>query len=271
MLTPTLVVALALAQPSPAAPADKAAKLKPLVPFPHPLITEVLFAVPTGTEGDASGDGARQVAGDEFVEVVNPHDKPIELRGYVLADKRASEKTKSGKPKSGAVRFVFPACRLEPGQVAVIFNGHGCTFEPPVGDEQAQPDKGHDKYAGALLFSMKTPTERAAFSNTADWVLLSDPQGNPINLIKWGSVEGPDPQGTLLVEEAPQVMRASVQRTSLTGTLGEHPETEGARFSPGLFDNPLRDGKRTPSKKPETKPEEKPEAKPDAKPAPKKP
>ena len=51
----------------------------PPVPYPHPMITEVLFAVPTGDGGDASGDGSRHVSGDEFIELVNPHDKAIQV------------------------------------------------------------------------------------------------------------------------------------------------------------------------------------------------
>lgn len=66
-------------QPAAAAPAHG-------VPFPHPLITEVLFNVPKGAAGDANGDGTRDAVGDEFVELINPHDKPIQLKGYVLSD-----------------------------------------------------------------------------------------------------------------------------------------------------------------------------------------
>jgi len=74
------IVLLAVAQPAPAQPD------KPLVPFPHPLITEVLYAVPSGKDGDADQDGKRSATGDEFVELINPHDKPINLKGYVLSD-----------------------------------------------------------------------------------------------------------------------------------------------------------------------------------------
>jgi hypothetical protein len=76
-----LAASLALAsQPSETAPAN------PPVAFPHPLVTEVLFNVPRGEEGDANGDGKRSATGDEFVELVNPHDRPISLKGYRLID-----------------------------------------------------------------------------------------------------------------------------------------------------------------------------------------
>src|SRR5437870_5538652 len=48
--------------------------------FPHPLITEILYAVPSGERGDANADGTRDAVGDEFIELTNPHDKPIQLK-----------------------------------------------------------------------------------------------------------------------------------------------------------------------------------------------
>ncbi|MCZ7631962.1 MAG: lamin tail domain-containing protein [Phycisphaerales bacterium] len=53
----------------------------------HPIITEVLYAVPRGPEGDANRDGLRDALGDEFVELYNPHDKPIRLDGYTINDR----------------------------------------------------------------------------------------------------------------------------------------------------------------------------------------
>jgi len=72
---------------------------KPPVPFPHPLITEVLYAVPTGDEGDANQDGQRSATGDEFVELYNPHDRAIQLKGYTIRDgtpEEAYDKNGSG-------------------------------------------------------------------------------------------------------------------------------------------------------------------------------
>lgn len=78
---PALAGATALAQPStPAAPPKSAAV------FPNPLITEVLFDVPGGVAGDANGDTKRSATGDEFIELINPHDRPINLKGYMLTD-----------------------------------------------------------------------------------------------------------------------------------------------------------------------------------------
>ena len=67
------------------------------IPYPHPQITEALFNVPTGAKGDANGDGERDAAGDEFIEIANPHNKPINLRGYTITNRLASPTEDTGK------------------------------------------------------------------------------------------------------------------------------------------------------------------------------
>ena len=218
---------------------DAEPKAAPLVEYPHPLITEVLFAVPTGTEGDANGDGTRSATGDEFIEIVNPHARPIELAGYTLSDKRASEKDKKGQSKSGAVKFTFPRCTLAPGQVAVVFNGYEAKWDGPVGDQNAATGKGNEKYAGALVFKMKVTSERTALANNADWVLLSTRNDEPVQLVKWGTVEG-TVANCPLVEDAPATVRCSVQRVGLYGRLEAHDLDGDFRFSPGKFENELQ-------------------------------
>ncbi len=70
------------------------------VPYPHPLITEVLYAPAKGDAGDADGDGVRSATGDEFVEIVNPHDRPISLRGYVITDARPTKGPGANAPNA---------------------------------------------------------------------------------------------------------------------------------------------------------------------------
>lgn len=218
--------------------ATPAAEPKPLVPFPHPLVTEILYNVPAGGDGDANHDGVRSAARDEFIEIVNPHEKPIELIGYTLSDRRAAEKDKSGKPKSGAVRFVFPRCTLQPGQVAVVFNGYEAKWEGPVGDQNVAPSGPNPGFADAMVFTLRNAVERTGLANNADWVLLSDPKGSPVQLVKWGAVEG-TVAGCPLIEEAPNAVQCSVQRTSEYGRLEPHQRVETERgerrFSPGTF------------------------------------
>jgi hypothetical protein len=96
----SMVLLAGLASVAIAQPADKPHAGGPPVPFPHPLITEVLYNVPTGPEGDANGDGTRSATGDEFIELINPHDKPINLKGYVLTDGKNFNSPKSKSPNS---------------------------------------------------------------------------------------------------------------------------------------------------------------------------
>lgn len=204
---------------------------KPLVPYPHPLITEVLFAVPTGTSGDANQDGTRDATGDEFVELVNPHDKPINLRGYRLVDKSLG--------KGNALSFTFPDCTLQPGEVAVVFNGYKATIPGPVGDS-GHAAESNPKFSGARVFSMKGQSTKTSFSNTADAVILLAPgvsasgaTTSAVQIVRWGKVDSLPAAG--LNEEAPATGKGSVQRESMTGPLAVHPPEGSVSFSPGKF------------------------------------
>jgi hypothetical protein len=215
-----LILALCF-QPATASPA------KPLVDFPHPLITEVLYNVPR--DGDANGDGSRDANGDEFVELVNPHDKPIQLRGYTISGKEP--RARSGASAYKPVKFTFPEMELAPGEIVVVFNGYGQKWTGPVGDSAKAPDKGNDNFAGARILSMKIAEERVGFGNGGDFVLLTAPGGEKIHCIKWGQVAAPDAK---LAETAPEG-QGSVTRETVAGPLALHPPTEGKPFSPGHF------------------------------------
>lgn len=245
-------LAFVVAQPVDAAPAAAPAaapSLPTLVPFPHPLITEVLYAVPGKKDGDADGDGVRSATGDEFVELVNPHDKPISLKGYTLTDGknlRPPEERKAKKPETKStptaptkpveeddsrVRFVFPDLTLQPGQVVVVFNGYkasGTTPVPPKA-EAKNPD------GSAIRLSMDAKSEYVAFGNGGDCVLLTAPDGKGVQCISWG--EQPKPPETVapFVEEA-FAGKGSVTRLGLTRGLHAHVAKFGTFYSPGVFD-----------------------------------
>lgn len=217
------------------------------VPYPHPMIVEVLYAVPTGVEGDANGDGRRHVSGDEFVEIYNPHDKAIQLRGYRLTDSNPADK--------GQVRFVFPVFELPPGGVAVVFNGFQCSWFGPVGDEKAAPPAANDRFGGAWVFTMKAASQYVAFSNTADHVLLTAPDGTAVQRVSWGEPKDRaafDRVEPLLDDVAPQTGKSSVQRDGLArvASFRSHPDLpfdlSGDRpFSPGVW-KPLPEPKKKP-------------------------
>lgn len=191
-------------------------------------MTEVLYAVPLGEVGDANKDGTRDATGDEFVELVNPHDKPINLRGYRLVDKSLG--------KGSALSFTFPDVTLKPGEVAVVFNGYKATIPQPVGDatKAAEPNT---KFGGARVFSMQVQSSRLSFSNSADAVVLLAPTTDAVQIVKWGKPEKLPTAG--LIEEAPVTSKGSVQRNGLRGELAAHATEGGVSFSPGRFGVPL--------------------------------
>jgi len=261
------------------------ASAEPPVPYPHPLVTELLYAVPSGAKGDASGDGVRDAVGDEFVELVNPHDKPIQLKGYTITDGTPADTIDPSRPGPGArrtsepgeadrkqVRFTFPSLELKPREVVVVFNGYKQKIPPPVGDSAHAPSGPNDKFFGAYVFTMKNDSQYVAFANTADCMIVWDPDGEPVEAIHWrqnvraaknsdrepgrrpdsnstkpapkevtpgpASDKAVPPQGTLLVEPAPE-SRGSVARVGYSKKLVAHSELPGSRgepFSPGRVD-----------------------------------
>jgi len=48
------------------------------------LINEFYADVATGDAGDANGDGIRNAREDEFIEIVNPTDETISIKGYTI-------------------------------------------------------------------------------------------------------------------------------------------------------------------------------------------
>jgi hypothetical protein len=222
--------------PSPVAPEAEPLPTPP-VSFPHPLITEVLYAVPT-KHGDANLDGERQTTGDEFVELINPHARPIRIGGYTLVDAAPSGGTQ--------FRFIFPPMTLQPGQVVVVFNGHDANIKGPIGDSATPPRERHPAFGNAWVLTARARSTRAGFANTADYVMLLDPKDQPIQCVLWGDAEDPKlSEGQIcLIERVPTATDGSVQRRGIEGGFIEHPpyRPEGAgmevalmTFSPGVF------------------------------------
>lgn len=209
---------------------------EPARPVLRPLITEVLYAVPTGETGDANGDGTRHVSGDEFVEIVNPHDTPVQMLGYMITDAAASEpRGKSGG--GGGVRFVFPAFELPARGVVVVFNGNSASWAGPVGDAKAAPKKSDEKFGGAYVFTMRQGSQRAALGNASDAVMLSGPDGVVLQRVRWGkAAEGAADPKIAVDETAPVVNKGSVVRMGegKDAAWRSHVDVDLRPFSPGV-------------------------------------
>jgi hypothetical protein len=212
----------------PAAPATRAEPAKPLVPYPHPLITEVLYAVPT-SGGDANKDGTRHATGDEFVEVTNPHAQAINLSGYRLVDRHLGQ--------DGRFSFTFPDLMLEPGQTAVVFNGLDAEWTGPVGDTHRAPPGPNSLFEGAFIFTAGVQSRFQAFANTTDFVLLENALGVPVQVVVWGKPDQAPPADAFHTDTITIFEHASVQRTSPAGPMIAHDRIEldeRVKCSPGV-------------------------------------
>jgi len=211
--TSCLLIAAAPALAQPAAP--------PAVPFPHPAITEVFFHVPRDSEGDPSLDGVRDPVGDEFVEIANLHDRPIDITGYTLAD------------RGGQITFTFPRLTLEPGEVVVLFNGRNTTIKGPVGSAAEAPTARNPNFNRAWVFTLGNTQRNRALNNQKDRVVLSDPAGAPVDMVVWGETDMRDYISQPRIAYVKPSPGCSVQRVRDTGELLLHTEIDGALFSPG--------------------------------------
>jgi len=196
------------------------------VAYPSLLITEILYAVPGGDVGDANADGTRHATGDEFIELVNPHQRAINIGGYKLADNAGT--------KPGQLLIVFPEMRLGPGEVVVVFNGLESNIGGPVGDSTRGPRARNDNFHGAWVFSMKASSSRTSLANAGDYVLLLAASGEPMQVVHWGKLGQSLPKAGL-VEEAPMTSGGSVERESIGGRFVPHDRHHDEPSSPGKF------------------------------------
>src|SRR6185295_17909453 len=124
-------------------------------------INEYLADPPDGLAGDANHDGVRDSAQDEFIEVVNRTDMPVNVSGFAIRD-------------ADSLRFTFPAgATIPPGEVAVIFGGGSPTGE--FGNASVN----------GLVF-----TASLSLNNSGDTITLKDSLGSNIEVITYGTAQG---------------------------------------------------------------------------------
>lgn len=160
-------------------------------------INEYLADPPDGLLGDANGDGVRDSAQDEFVEIVNRTGAPVDVGGFTLRD-------------ADAQRFVFPPGAVIPaGEAAVIFGGGS-----------PQGDFGNAR-ANGLLF-----TASLSLNNTGDTITLRNSMAVTLESITYGSTEGNANQS---INRNPDVSGIQfAPHSSISGSAGR-------LFSPGTL------------------------------------
>ncbi len=215
----SMYAALLLASPVALAQDENAANGP--VPFPHPCITEVLFHVPQDSEGDPSLDGVREAVGDEFIEIANLHDKAIDIGGYTLTDRGTQ------------LSFTFPVMKLEPGEIAVVFNGRETEIRGPVGGATTVPSERNKNFNNAWVFNLGNTSRMKALNNQNDMVMLSSPDGLPVDIIMWGASDMRDWTSNPRIAYVKPSPKCGVQRVRDSGMLLLHRDIDGAWFSPG--------------------------------------
>lgn len=78
-------------------------------------LTEVMYDVPVAPNGDANGDGTRQSAGDEFVELYNSSNTDIDLSAYQIIEREKQ------------VVFTFPVGVILPAKTFLVVFGNAVT------------------------------------------------------------------------------------------------------------------------------------------------
>ncbi|HCF96086.1 MAG TPA: hypothetical protein DEW46_13590, partial [Verrucomicrobia bacterium] len=107
LLVLVCTVALLMSQPRPMVHAAQA-------PEPGALtITEVLFDPPNDLPGDANRDGVRHTTQDEFIELQNTTDEPLDLSGVWITDIAV-------EPAGGKDAFEIPEGTILPAGQALI-------------------------------------------------------------------------------------------------------------------------------------------------------
>jgi hypothetical protein len=192
----------------------------------YPVITEVLYDVPSRElGGDANLDAMRSSVADEFVELMNPHDVPIDLTGFKIEDGLPQEQFR--------LVFTFPEFTLGPGEVVVVFNGARADEIPgDDGTPERAPKIRNPHFGDGWVFSMRQPQAIKVFDNQGDLIVVRAPDGQVVDAVWWGQPPMAPPK-IERVAELPVDPQMSMQRLGPNERMQGHMDIDGTRFSPG--------------------------------------
>ncbi|MBK85637.1 MAG: endonuclease [Flavobacteriaceae bacterium] len=119
--------------------------------YPRIIINEVLYDPPSGSAGDANGDGDRDANQDEFIEFYNLGSQTVDISGFTISD-------------ATQFRHVFPEGTLvQSHNVLVLFGGGN-----PTGD-----------FGGATV-QIASEGSNINMNNAGDLVTFADSDGNTV-------------------------------------------------------------------------------------------
>jgi hypothetical protein len=141
-------------------------------------LTEIQYDVPLAPNGDTNGDGTRQSAGDEFVELYNSTTADIDLSAYQIIEREKQ------------VVFTFPVGAILPAKkfVVVFGNAIGTTWGTafPAGTVK------YSRYTGATNqgfgpVTTSTGTTKTNLASNGDRIMIVNPLlADTVAEIAWG-------------------------------------------------------------------------------------
>ncbi|MGB9178579.1 MAG: lamin tail domain-containing protein, partial [Pyrinomonadaceae bacterium] len=135
------------------------------VTTPQIVINELLADPPDNLEGDANYDGVRSGTDDEFVELVNASNSPLDISGWSIRTRTLTGTNETTRHKFAPNTFI-PA-----GDAIVVFGG-------------GTPDSSNPQFGGAQV--LKASGGSLSLSNNGINVVLRDASDNFIAQFSYG-------------------------------------------------------------------------------------
>jgi uncharacterized protein (TIGR03437 family) len=174
------------------------------VTAPTLVVNEVLADPPAGAEGDANHDGTREGAQDEFVELVNSANAPIDISGWTV-------RTHSTSTSTETVRHTFAnTTTLSPGESMVVFGGGAFNLSNPL---------------FGCAHVVKASSGNLSLANSGLTIVLRDGSDNLITQFAYGGSTGLNGGNAQSLTRSPDIDGSFVLHTTLAGAR---------KFSAGL-------------------------------------
>ena len=188
------------------------------------LVNEFLVDPPVDEPGDANADGVRHAQEDEFVELTNISDEPLDLTGWEVGDDER-------------INFTFPDGYVLPSRAFVVIFGGGDLTNVPGYD----PDP-------MLTRVFASDSVGNGLANGGDYIVITSPDGNEDMYVAYNSKTDTGPPTTDAVfgidfeyavnvhapaDEDVALTRSPDGNTNVPDPFVAHNTVSSALFSPG--------------------------------------